>query len=231
MARPRYTTLRTQLVVAIIPLVLLFMAFNFFVILPHEEDILRQETDKRANSLAAGLAIMVSESLRTFSDYLLPKYAEQFSQLKDVAYIVIADPSGRVLAHTDPSERGKVGDDPASLSAINSNLPRTVYTDYRGIPVLDVSRPILVEDERKGTVRVGLRLDSLDRALARSRRYLTGLTMLLLAGSVVFMGVITRHFTDPLLKLALVSRELARGRLSSRAPEARHDEVGLLGRS
>ncbi|GMU55082.1 MAG: hypothetical protein AMXMBFR33_42280 [Candidatus Xenobia bacterium] len=231
MARPgTYKTLRSQLVLAIVPLLLVFMVFNFVIIVRHEEDILRHETEKRALSLADALAFLAGEQMRTFSFFQLEKDVEQFMRLEDVAYVMILGKDGEVIAHSEPSERGKREMDPDTRSAVAAEGQRVQFTVYRGLPVLDASAPVMV-DRRQGTVRVGLRLDSLNRALDRSRRYLSGLTLLLLSGSVLFMGVITRRFTEPLLRLALVARDLARGKLTARASSRRRDEVGLLGRS
>ncbi|MBI3926487.1 MAG: response regulator [Armatimonadetes bacterium] len=229
MSRPRFFSLNLKLALTTIPLIVVFMSFNFFVLLNHEENILAHETEKRATSLARALAIMSAEAMRTFSNYLLQQNADQFNRLRDVEYVVVLDPEGRVLAHSDPRERGKTYTDDISRRAVQAAGDRLAEARYKDKQVLDVSSPILIESKRLGTVRIGLSLQGQQLALAQSRRHLFGLTLLLLAGATVFVGLMVRFFGRPLLHLARVSRELARGELEARAKIHSNDEVGLLG--
>ena len=83
------------------PLILVFMMFSFFVVLRHEANILEDETRLRGSSLAAGLAIISGEAMRTFSDYQLVENLDQFAKLKDVRYALILNQDGRIVASTD----------------------------------------------------------------------------------------------------------------------------------
>lgn len=225
MRRPRYISLNVKLCLAIIPLMLVFMAFNFGIILKHQETILQEETEKRALSLATGLSILSAEAFKTFSDYLLQQNVDQFSRLKDVVAASIVDQQGRILAHTDARQRSAQDTDSATLAAIQTKTQQVKLARDQ----LEVWKPIMIEDRCLGAVRITLSLQGMMDALASSQRYLEGLTLLLLAGSVIFVGFLARWFTEPLLRLARVSRDLARGDLSSRAVTVQLDEVGLLG--
>lgn len=230
MARPRFTSLRSRLILSIIPLILLFMGFNFLVLTHHEEQTLRRETEKRASMLAAELSLLSAEAKLTFSRYLLDQYTTRFADFPDVVYAMVLGPDGEVQAHSSPGERGKIYDDEANRSALASPGERIAYLEHQGRPVLDVARPITIDERRMGTVRIGLSLDRLEQARAQSRRYLTGLTLVLLAGGIAFTGLLTRWFTEPLYNLARVARELAMGNLDTRAPRRPElGEVGLLG--
>jgi len=227
MRRPRYISLNVKLCLAIIPLMLVFMAFNFGIILKHQETILQEETEKRALSLATGLSILSAEAFKTFSDYLLQQNVDQFSRLKDVLAASIVDQQGRVLAHTDARQRSAQDTDSQTLAAIQTRTQQVKLS--REQSQLEVWKPIMIDDRCLGAVRITLSLQGMMDALASSQRYLEGLTLLLLAGSVIFVGFLARWFTEPLLRLARVSRDLARGDLSSRAVTVQLDEVGLLG--
>lgn len=227
--RKRFIPLRTRLLLSIVPLILSFMAFNFLVIHHHEERNLMRETEKRASSLAAGLSILSAEAILTFSNYLLDQNTARFGSLPDVVYAMVVGPDGEVQAHSIEGERGKRYVDPVSTNAVSSPIERIQYTEWDGGPILDVATPIRVDDRRLGTVRIGLSLRSMNHALAQSQRYLMGLTLVLISGALLFTGFITRWFTEPLLTLASVSRDLAQGNLSARAATERKDELGLLG--
>ena len=220
-----------KLALAMFPLILFFMMFSFFVVLRHETNILESETRLRGSSLAAGLAIISGEAMRTFSDFQLEENLDQFAKLKDVRYALILNQDGRIVASTDPSQNGLTPDDPINMSAQEASAERSRNLEFEGEEVLDVSQPILVAGRRLGTVRIGLGLDALHQALAQSRRYLQGLTLLLLSGAIIFAALLARRFTRPLLRLATTARQVAGGDLQARAKEDSNDELGLLGKT
>lgn len=220
-----------KLALAMFPLILFFMMFSFFVVLRHETNILESETRLRGSSLAAGLAIISGEAMRTFSDFQLEENLDQFAKLKDVRYALILNQDGRIVASTDNTQLGLTPDDPVNLSAQEASAERTRKLEFQGQEVLDVSQPILVAGRRLGTVRIGLGLDALHQALAQSRRYLQGLTLLLLSGAIIFAALLARRFTRPLLRLATTARQVASGDLQARAKEDSNDELGLLGKT
>ena len=229
MSTKRFIPLRTRLLLSVVPLLLLFMAFNFVVILHHETRNLTRETEKRASSLAAGLSILSAEAMLTFSTYLLDQNTARFGSLPDVAYCMVLGPDGAIRAHSQSSEVGRRYQDALTRSAVSTAVERIEYQEWEGRRVLDVATPIRVDDRRLGTVRIGLTLDGRDQVLQQSRRYLVGLTLVLLSGALLFTAFIARWFTDPLLNLAGVSRDLAQGNLDARADTGRRDEIGLLG--
>ena len=224
-------SLNVKLALAMFPLILLFMMFSFFVVLRHEADILEKETRLRGSSLAASLAIISGEAMRTFSDFQLEENLDQFAKLKDVRYALILNQDGRIVASTDQSQIGRTPDDPLNISAQESSGERIKTIQYQEQEVMDVSQPILVAGRRLGTVRIGLGLDALRRGLAQSRRYLQGLTLILLSGAIIFAALLARRFTTPLLKLATTARKVAGGDLQARAKEDSNDELGLLGKT
>ncbi|MFA5504269.1 MAG: response regulator [Vulcanimicrobiota bacterium] len=224
-------SLNVKLALAMFPLILFFMMFSFFVVLRHEANILENETKARGSSLAAGLAIISGEAMRTFSDFQLVENLDQYAKLKHVRYALILNQDGRIVASTDSSQLGITPDDHINLSAQEASAERSRKLEFQGEEVLDVSHPILVAGRRLGTVRIGLGLDALNQALAQSRRYLQGLTLLLLSGAIIFTALLARRFTRPLLSLATTARQVAAGDLQARAREDSNDEMGLLGKT
>jgi len=225
----QFLSLNIKLALAIVPLILVFMGFNFVVILAHERSILQHATEKRAISMAKTLAIVSGEALRTFSAYQLQQNVVQFSKDADILSIGILDNQNQIIAHSISSERGKTDSSPEATRARNSESEELNYVRDEKQRVLDVYSPVEIDRRRQGTVHIRLSLDGLDRALARSQRYLTGLTLVLLSGAVVFVGFLARWFSQPMLTLAHVARKLSRGELHTRALVYSFDEVGLLG--
>ncbi len=225
----QFISINIKLALAIVPLILVFMGFNFVVILDHEQDILKQQTERRAISLATTLAIVSADALRTFTEYQLQQNAVQFAKDSDIVSVAILDAQNKVLAHNFASERGKTLDSGSAAEARNSNSYMLTYGQLNKRRVLEVYHPISIDQKRRGTVQIVVSMDAMDQALARSQRYLTGLTLVLLSGAVVFVGFLARWFSQPLLTLAHVARKLSKGELQTRAQVSSFDEVGLLG--
>lgn len=224
-------SLNVKLAIAMFPLILFFMMFSFLIVQRHEDNILDSETRLRGSSLAASLAIISAEAMRTFSDYQLEENLDQFAKLKDVKYALILNQDGRIVASTDAAQNGQTPDDPINVSAQETGKERITRFDYKGQEVLDVAQPILVAGRRLGTVRIGLGLDALRHGRAQSQRYLEGLTLILLGGAIIFAAILARRFTGPLLHLAATARQVAGGDLQARAKEDSKDEIGLLGKT
>ena len=225
----QFISINIKLALAIVPLILVFMGFNFVVILDHEQDILKQQTERRAISLATTLAIVSADALRTFTEYQLQQNAVQFAKDSDIVSVAILDSQNKVLAHNIASERGKTQDSESAKEAQTSTSYMLHYAQQNKQRVLEVYHPISIDQKRRGTVQIVVSMDAMDKALARSQRYLTGLTMVLLSGAVVFVGFLARWFSQPLLTLALVARRLSKGELQTRAQVTSFDEVGVLG--
>ena len=211
-------SLNVKLALLIFPLILIFMMFSFFVVLRHEADILESEARQRGSSLAASLAIISGGAMRTFSDYQLEENLDQFAKLKDVRYALILNQDGRIVASTDPAQIGQTPDDPVNLLAQEASAERLTKIEFEGQMTQDVAQPILVAGRRLGTVRIGLGLDALNQGLAQSRRYLIGLTLILLGGAIVFAALLARRFTEPVLELAKTARRVAGGDLQALRP-------------
>lgn len=224
-------SLNVKLAIAMFPLILFFMMFSFLIVQRHEDNILDSETRLRGSSLAASLAIISAEAMRTFSDYQLEENLDQFAKLKDVKYALILNQDGRIVASTEAAQNGQTPDDPINVSAQEIGKERITRFDYQGQEVLDVAQPILVAGRRLGTVRIGLGLDALRHGRAQSQRYLEGLTLILLGGAIIFAAILARRFTGPLLHLAATARQVAGGDLQARAKEDSKDEIGLLGKT
>ena len=105
---------------------------------------------------------------------------------------------GVVRAHSEVQQVGHRYEDPVTLAALASMVERVEYTTWNGHRILDVATPIRADDRRLGTVRIGLSLEGLNLALAQSRRYLVGLTLVLVSGPF-FTALLARWFTEPLL--------------------------------
>ena len=139
----------------------------------------------------------------------------------DVAYVVIADASGRVFAaiHEDRA-RTALYREAFSVSGItpDGSIHRT-------------SLPILHEGRRIGTLYAGLSLAPVRAEIAGMRRTIAMVSaFVFLLGLLVAIGIGT-FVTRPLSQMVETTKEIARGQWQRRAPLHSLDEVGELARS
>jgi serine phosphatase RsbU (regulator of sigma subunit)/HAMP domain-containing protein len=152
-----------------IPLVILVISLsvllNYFFI-KAEEVRLRSYIEKFGISLAKNLASNSELGVFTGNESYLEKPIKAIAEEKDVVFAIIldVDPSeeeidntwnvkekGKVLAHSDPNEVGKIYDDIYSNEAIGSDELVIFQYDYEstGEEILDIATPIFKEVKEK----------------------------------------------------------------------------------
>ncbi|HEY4001384.1 MAG TPA: histidine kinase dimerization/phospho-acceptor domain-containing protein, partial [Candidatus Xenobia bacterium] len=223
-------TLRVKLVLTVMPLVLLFMAWNFTVINQHERDIMQAGTLQRATSVATGLATAAADALAANKGYLLQQDVDAVKTIPDVLSIHIVTIDNVVKADTDPNRvDGPITDD-FSTAAMKANSVISNW-DERG-DVLHIADPIMVDTVtgrvRQGTVIVMMNLGSMEAALAESHSFLLSLTIAIMAATVLVMSLIAGWLVRPLRSLVEDARLLAEGNFNKRSTKLRNDETGEL---
>ena len=190
------------------------------------------------------------ESFRGGDESLLQPPLQQVQANTTAQYAMVLGLEGRVLAHTDVSQKGKVYDDEASRRAVNSNVPLQSELVVGGRRVMDVSCPvweILGAEEgeaflrlgradgtgarRLGTIRLGLPLDrALDTADRISKQVLWIVTVI----NIIAMGIslfYVRKILRPVRLMAAATERIAAGELGASVPVMSRDEMGELAHS
>jgi diguanylate cyclase (GGDEF)-like protein len=163
----------------------------------------------------------------------------------DVDYVLVYDPQGRILhdGSGDIAAFGQPMGDPLAREVIAADGP---LTRARG-RLLDVSRPIMIGEERLGGVRIGYSLEGMARAedVAMQslheriqdvgRRNLAWLLLLCAALGVLALiaaALTQRVLVQPIRQLGDAAREIEAGNFSLPVPDsARDDELGDLVRA
>lgn len=151
-----------------------------------------------------------------------------------VAYAMVLDPEGRILAHSDPA-RYPMGEsvlhdpvarpggriDGVSLHSAAAGRNETIH---------DVAVPIVLDKQRIGVARVGVTTRHLEATVTRMARDVLLITTLLAASGVALGFFISRRMTRALRKLGQAVDRLAEGRLDEVAPVTtlEKDEIGRL---
>jgi signal transduction histidine kinase len=188
-------------------------------------DALSHDLQSQGVSIARDVAARSVDLLLVRDRYAVHQLLQDtLANNEDVSYAFIVSPQGEILAHT-------FGDRfPTALIEANNVDPTRRYRLQKletneGV-IWDFAVPIF--DGQAGIVRVGLSEDAMQATLAG----VTGQLLLTTIG-VSIVGVAAAIFltwliTRPVLALVDVTKLVARGDLSRKAPHWADDEIGLL---
>ncbi len=203
------------------------------------EEELRKRGLAIATNIAANTLVAISQN---DSSRLIPMLAG-IARQSDIAYAIVLDRAGKVIAHTSPHDIGTTLQDPLTRQALAVREPAVFPYRKDGQAFYDVVAPALPAlntdslsfDENApktvetvGVVRLGL---SLAESGKQVRRYalvaLSVLGGLVCAGTLVSF-VFVRRITSPLVRLTDIAAQMARGDFSQTVDVASNDEMAIL---
>src|SRR5262249_11570663 len=229
MTRPVFVSLRTKLLIGTVLIIAGLMAAVTAVVEHRQRTTIIEEVHRRGTAMAEGLAGVSAGALLLYNFTALEQNVVRFDQETDVAYAVILDRLGQVVAHSrNPGAVGSTPSDPVSLRALDAapTLQETAGPD--GEALYDIAVPILVEGSRWGTVRLALSRHGVDAEIASTRRELAALAAVALVLGSLATAVVARRITRPARQLADGVAAIARGELDQRIDPGRPDELGRL---
>jgi signal transduction histidine kinase/DNA-binding response OmpR family regulator len=226
----RNLSLRYRLILVVMPLIAIFMVFNYYKIIAHEREILTEETHQRAVAIVRVLAASSAQAIASLNTHDLELAVDQVKALKDVRDVAIVNKNGAIEASPDIAQVGRTTPDPLIGSVLRGgphDEPTVATNDSDG--TFQVVAPIVINGRVEGAVALTLSLQTLRAAIGQSSTYVLELTAVLLVGAVLFMFAVAHWFTGPILRLARVARAIAAGDIERRADVRGGDEIGVLG--
>lgn len=218
-------SVRTKILGIVLALVLILGGSVTLQVRATLRDALSHELESRGVSIARDVAAHSIDLLLVHDLYRVHQLLrDTLANNEDVRYALIVGPDGDVLTHTF--------DDgfPTGLLEVNTVLPAERYRLQRvetqeGI-IWDFAVPVF--EGRAGTARIGLTEQAMRATLDSVTGQLLLTTVLVSAVGVVAAIFLTWIITRPVLDLVEVTRTVARGDLSQKAPHWADDEIGRL---
>ncbi len=195
---------RKFLVSILAALVLVFTAMGV-IINAHEKNVLSAEINGKGNNLARFLAKISAEPILSFNFSYLESYVQDIaSGDQDIAYAVILDKDGNPLTHQKAE------------AAEKSRL-------------FEFTSPVLQNNERIGTVKIGISTQHLERALTESRIIIAVLSIGTLFVISLLVFVLFRIMAlKPIERLTAAVARIASGDLTQIVQVTSADEIGAL---
>ncbi|MGM9999351.1 MAG: HAMP domain-containing protein [Candidatus Bruticola sp.] len=219
------------MLLALLPLTVLFALFCFAVIKGGEKLSLTRSITMRSESLGESLALMSIDALSNPNDSAksvrLKRNIARLAEQRSVVALEVLDSSGRVRADSIMSELGTVKNDENSRRALSLTVAQSNLETFNDMLCAVSSVPIRSADTSLGVVRVYISAEELNSAFSSLKIQLAGLVCVLISGALGFTAFISYFYGNPLLNLAEAADKMAQGQLEIRADENRPDEIGL----
>jgi methyl-accepting chemotaxis protein len=191
---------------------------------------LEEELQRRGISLAKNLAYNSTYGVSIEDTGVLDRFVKGIVGESDVAYVMILDPRGKVLAHSIASEAGRVLTDEVTKKVLEATAPlvqRSYAADKEAI--YDVAAPVLSQEERIGVVRVGLSLRGLHDKITTLLTIGGLITVMVIALGILVSAFFVRLIVKPIEQMAGVAVKIADGDFTQNVHVTAQDEVGVLG--
>ena len=220
--------LKLKLSLLIISLLAVTVVLVSVFLLRQEQENLSAEMTKRGFTIAQDLAASAKNPLVTNDELTLNVLVKDAMKDPDVAYAVIADQDGKVLAHSDLALIGKPLDRPKGLKPLADELLVQNYTDPKHGPMIDFSVPLVFSRFRVGALYLGFSQQSIQHALAKARNQ-----TILISVIMVLIGIggafgLSTVLARPILRLMEGTRAIAAGNFQISLPIPSRDEIGAL---
>jgi len=193
-----------------------------------EKRTLYRRLEERGMTLSQTLSLASLNSFLTknFSD--LTFYIDEIAKDDDIEYLIVTDPYGKVLLHTDRSQKGELLYDPVSIRVARADGPtQQIYRagDHR---IYEVSSPIEFASVKSGTVRIGFNLDAFSQGLRKTIQFFLLLTLVGIGTVSLVFPFVGDRITQPIEKLVEATQGISQGNFSTKISVDGKDEVGKL---
>lgn len=239
--------LLAKLLLFFVPLALLVSTGVIFLSRQQVHNALIEELIRRGISTAQDTAPIVGEQFHNMDE---SKMLFELQQLKDNArasYAALFDQTGKVLAHTNVAEGGKVYDDALTREELGAVAPVFHNESIKGEDLITVAVPVFytgsdeLEEEfllsageksgtsRVGTIRVGMSLKEifhLEKDIFLRQARLLIMALLIVAMALIFF--LFRNVILPTRKLVKGILRVSQGTYGEEVPVPSKDEIGKL---
>ncbi|MEX2224151.1 MAG: adenylate/guanylate cyclase domain-containing protein [Candidatus Rokuibacteriota bacterium] len=219
--------LKIKLSLLITALVVLAVALVGFFLLRQQQQSLTAEMTKRGLTMAENFAAGAKTPLLTNDELTLGVLVTDAMKDKDVAYVIVSDHDGKVLAHSDARAVKSAVVRPKELEPLENRLLVQTYKTPQG-RIIDFAVPLVYSGVPVGALYLGFSEEAITAALVSARNQALLITLLMvlagLGGAVGLAALLSR----PIFRLVQATRAIASGNFNIALPVASRDELGVL---
>ena len=219
--------LKVKLSLLITALVVLAVALVGLFLLREQQQSLTAEMTKRGLTMAENFAAGAKTPLLTNDELTLGVLVTDAMRDPDVAYVIVSDQDGNVLAHSDALAVKTAVVRPKELEPLKNRLLIQTYKTPQG-RIIDFAVPLVYGGVPVGALYLGFSEEAITAALASARNQALLITLLMvlagLGGAVGLAALLSR----PIFRLVQATGAIAAGNFNITLPVASRDELGVL---
>jgi len=220
--------LKLKLSLLITALLVVTVTFlSAFLLYRAERSLIAQMT-KRGLTIAQHLASGAKNPLLNDDGLTLNLLVKDAMNDEDVAYAIVTDHDGKIVAHPDVTLIGRPLERPTGLARLGDDLLIQTYTDLDNERIMDFAIPLTFRKVPVGAVFLGFSQKSIEQALAKARNQTIGISVVMvligIGGALGLAGRIAR----PILRLVEGTRAIAQGDFGVTLAVPSRDEIGTL---
>jgi signal transduction histidine kinase len=206
-------------------------------LLYNEYRLLDRELQERGLLVAGHLAQQSVDPILREDDYALFKLVQLLRGGRGaprpdddrVAYAMILDTHGLILAHSEPGRVRTTLTDPRTQAVLAASEPSVApVSGLGGERLYDVAVPIRMRGLPVGVARLGFPRASVDRVLWGQSLKVLGVLFALMLVGIGSIWRFSRGMVRPIRRLRDSAHAVQAGDLTHRVPVDRHDEIGEL---
>jgi PAS domain S-box-containing protein len=224
-------SLRLKLILLIEGFIVILVLVVGVIATMHEKETLENELHKRGLALASDLAKFMARPLLSNDLTMLRRFINHSMEQDYVRYVILLDPNGKVVMHSDLSEVGKTYKDALSIAALKSEELggyTNVHSSEKEELHSDMFAQIQVSGVRLGTIRLGYSHIAVEKEIADARRKIFYLGILITITGGVFAYLFATFISSPIKRITNATRNVANGYLNTHLDIMRADEIGTL---
>jgi two-component system sensor histidine kinase AtoS len=225
------TSLRARLLWGLVLVIVVVMSAVFAVVEHRQSAAIIDQVQTRGRVLSRNLAAVASGHLLLYNFTGLEQDVARIAREADVTYAMVLDGEGNVAAHSRRPEtvgRPLAGEVDRRAVQAGEPLVQDIAEPGGGQARYDFAVPVIVDNQRWGTVRVGLSKRRMEAEIRRTRRELGALTVVTIVLGAVAAALVARRIAQPVQRLADGVAAISRGELHHRIEPTTLDEIGRL---
>jgi len=217
---------------SILPIILAVIFIVLNVVNSLEESMV-EKTRTRALELTKLSALSMSNPFVIYNKNLLDNFVDSLAKDRNILYAMIVDSGdGRILAHSDHRNDGKVFDDSIINNSLAPNeLPWQLRATEKQKKIHRLSAPIVIEGKKYGLVRVGFFPQEVHQQIAGIKNRIIAVAALAIILGVVFSIFLARIISKPVRALAKQAKRIGAGSFGQRIIYESKDVLGQLAHS
>jgi signal transduction histidine kinase/methyl-accepting chemotaxis protein len=249
--------LKLRFVFTISFLILFTSAILSGFLIKKQSELIQRELEKRGESLVKNLAYNSEYGVLVENKDLLMNLIQGLSQQEDIAYIIIQDRNGSILAELEQKKfspffhkkknyiESQVFKKEGPSGAYHTHLSEEDGGEFANFScpiqttkvlrskeevgmVFDQQAGLGIKEEKIGVAHVGMSLDNMHKESASMKNIIVLLTALVVGIGILLTIFLANIIVKPIQKLVFATDKVANGDLAQMVKVRRKDEIGKL---